>query len=152
MSPTAGRVDPYMAGNFVVAIGNAEPTPVSEVLGLEAAIDVVEYRNGNLVDNTPTKLAGLNRFSNVTLKRGFTQDTSLWTWFNNATNGNLVRNTVSITLRDQADNPVWVWQLKNAWPCKWTGPTLVANSSEVAIEALEICHEGIELALPGTGG
>jgi len=152
MSPTPSRVDPYMVGSFLVSIGNAQPIPVSEVLGLEGAIDVVEYRTGNLTDNSPTKLAGLNRFSNVTLKRGLTQDTSLWTWFHNASTGSLVRETVTITLRDQGENAVWVWQLVNAWPCKWTGPTLVANSSDVALESLEICHEGIELVSTYTGG
>ncbi len=135
-----------MAGNFLVSIGNTEPTSFSEVLGLEGSIDVVEYRNGNMTENTPTKLAGLNRFSNVTLKRGLTQDATLWAWFNNAATGNLMREPVTITLLDQADNPVLVWRLKNAWPCKWIGPVLVANSSDVAIETLEIAHEGIQLA------
>lgn len=145
MSP-ATRTDPFMAGNFLVSIGDTEPTAFSEVLGLEGSIDVVEYRNGNMTENTPTKLAGLNRYSNVTLKRGLTQDATLWAWFNNAVTGNLMRETVTITLRDQSDNPVLVWRLKNAWPCKWAGPVLVANSSDVAIETLEIAHEGIQLA------
>ncbi len=148
MSP-ATRTDPYMAQNFLVAIGDAQPTPVSEVQGLEAAIDVVEYRNGNLVENSPIKLAGLNRYSNVTLKRGLTQDQTLWDWMKSCLGGDLVRQTVLITLRDQQDNPVLVWRLNNAWPCKWTGPTLCAKSNEVAIESLEICHEGIELVSPG---
>lgn len=148
MSP-ATRTDPYMAQNFLVVIGGAQPTPVSEVLGLEAAIDVVEYRNGSLVANTTTKLAGLNRYANVTLKRGLTQDQTLWDWMKSGLGGVLVRQHVVITLRDQADNPVLVWRLINAWPCKWTGPTLSAKSSEVAIESLEICHEGIELVSSG---
>jgi phage tail-like protein len=152
MTPAASRVDPYMAGDFLVTIGDTQPTPVSEVLGLEGSIDVVEYRNGNDAENTPIKLAGLNRFPNVTLKRGLTSDTSLWTWFHNASTGNLVRQTVTITLKDQADNIAWAWELKNAWPCRWTGPSLVANTSEVAIESLEICHEGIVVASPSTGG
>ena len=148
MSPAA-RTDPYMAQNFLVVIGDGEPTAVSEVLGLEAAIDVVEYRTGNLADNSPTKLAGLNRYANVTLRRGLTQDLTLWSWMNSGLGGALVRQTVAITLRDQQDNPVLVWQLKNAWACKWTGPMLSAKSSEVAIESLEICHEGIELVSAG---
>ncbi len=148
MSP-ANRTDPYMAQNFLVAIGGAQPAAFSEVQGLEAAIDVVEYRNGNLVENSPIKLAGLNRYANVTLKRGLTQDQTLWDWMKSGLAGDLVRQTVVITLRDQQDNPVLVWQLKNAWPCKWTGPALSAKSSEVAIESLEICHEGIELVSSG---
>jgi len=53
---------------------------------------------------------------------------------------------VLITLLDQADNAVLVWRLRNAWPCKWTGPVLNAGSSDVAIEQLELCHEGLEIA------
>ncbi|MGO9336163.1 MAG: phage tail protein [Terracidiphilus sp.] len=148
MSP-ATRIDPYLAGNFLVKIEGLTATAFSEVLGLEAAIDVVDYRTGDLKENTPQKLPGLNRYPNVTLKRGLTGDLSLWNWIESALQGTLVRTGVTITLLDQSDNPVLTWQLKNAWPCRWTGPSLIANSSEVAIETLEICHEGLELVVPG---
>lgn len=139
------RVDPYLAGNFRVEIEGVTTASFSEVLGLEASIDVIDYREGNQTENSVRKLAGLHKYSNITLKRGFTVDTSLWNWINNVLTGNLVRTTVAITLLDAADNPVWTWTLKNAWPCRWTGPSLVASSSEVAIETLEICHEGLAL-------
>jgi phage tail-like protein len=95
------------------------------------------------------KLPGLNRYTNVTLKRGLTADLSLWNWIKSALQGTVVRASVAIILLDQSDNPVLTWQLKNAWPCRWSGPSLVAGSSEVAIETLEICHEGLELVNPG---
>jgi phage tail-like protein len=137
MSPTA-RVDPFLSGNFLVEISGITASAFSEVSGLEASIDVIDYRTGDSAENTPQKLPGLNRYSHVTLKRGFTSDISLWNWINSALTGSVVRATVQITLRDQADNPVWIWQLKNAWPCRWSGPVLVANSTDVAIETLEI--------------
>lgn len=147
--PAATRIDPFLAGNFLVEIEGVVAGSFCEVSGLEAAVEVVEYRSGDQKENSPQKLPGLNRFSNITLKRGLTADFSLWNWFNNVLAGTMVRTTVAITLLDQVDNPVWIWRLKNAWPCRWSGPVLCANSSEVAIEALEICHEGLESVSPG---
>jgi phage tail-like protein len=146
MSPT--RIDPLQAGNFLVSIQGITASVFSEVSGLEASIEVVDYRTGDLKENTAQKLPGLNRYSNITLKRGLTQDLSLWAWIDNALKGTLNRASISITLLDHADNPVLTWELKNAWPCRWSGPALVANSGEVAIETLEICHEGLELVAP----
>ena len=51
----------------------------------------------------------------------------------------------TITLLDESRQPVMVWKFHRAWPCKWSGPSLNAKSNEVAIESLEICHEGLEL-------
>jgi len=147
MTPT--RVDPYLVGNFRVEIDGVTATSFTEVVGLEAALDVVDYRTGDSPELSVRKLPGLRKYTNITLKRGFTQDTSLWNWINNALTGNLVRANVTILLLDQADNPVLVWRLSNAWPCKWTGPTLVAQSCDVAIESLESCHEGLELTAGG---
>jgi phage tail-like protein len=148
MSPTA-RTDPFQAGNFLVNIEGIPATSFSEVSGLEADIEVVDYRAGNLGGNTVQKLPGLSRYANLTLKRGLTADLSLWNWINSALQGTLVRASVAIILLDQSDKPVLTWRLKNAWPCRWSGPSLVANTSEVAIETLEICHEGFELVNPG---
>lgn len=143
MTPT--RVDPYLAGNFRVEIQGITTSSFSEVIGLEAALEVVDYRTGDSTELSVRKLPGLRKYTNITLKRGFTQDTSLWNWMNQALTGNVVRANISIVLLDQLDNPVLTWNLFNAWPCKWTGPTLVAQSSEVAIESLEICYENLGL-------
>ena len=150
MSP-ATRTDPYLAGNFQVNILLGGETLIaaaqsfSEIAGLEAAIDVVGYRTGDLNGNTVQKSPGLNRYPNVTLKRGLTSDSSLWSWIQGVLSGNLQRATVLISLRDQAGSPELVFRLSNAWPCKWTGPLLIADSSEVAIETLEICYEGLDI-------
>lgn len=143
MSPTSTY--PFLSGNFLVVIDGVAATSFSEVSGLEAEIEVVDYRTGDTKQNAVRKLPGLNKFTNITLKRGLTLDLSLWNWINSALQGNVQRVAVTITLLDQADNPQLRWNLTNAWPCKWTGPLLSAGSSEVAIETLEICHEGLEL-------
>ncbi len=140
--------NPFPSGNFRVEIQGITAASFSEVCGLEASIDVIDYRAGDSRVNTDRKLPGLNKFTNITLKRGITQDTSLWDWFNSGLAGNVFRADMIIILLDQADNPVVLWRVRNAWPCKWVGPQLTAKCSDVAIETLEICHEGLELAIP----
>jgi phage tail-like protein len=138
--------NPYTCGNFRVEIDGIAASSFSEVSGLEATIDVIEYRAGDDKLYTERKLPGLHKYTNITLKRGFTQDTSLWNWINNAMTGNLTRANMAIILLDQTDNPVMTWNVRNAWPCKWTGPVLSAKCGEVAIETLEITHEGLDLS------
>jgi phage tail-like protein len=137
------RIDPYLSRNFRVEIDNIPAAAFSEVLGLEATIDVVEYRTGTDAPDSVRKLPGLTKYPNITLKRGFTQDLSLWTWMHNNITGDLDRRNVGIILLDQAGNEVIRWTLSNAWPCKWTGPKLHAECSEVAIETLELCYESL---------
>ncbi len=146
MSP-ATRTDPYLNGNFLVEIDGIQTTSFMEVSGLEASIDVIEYRSGDSAPPAVQKLPGLHKFTNITLKRGLTQDLSLWSWMQNFFDGNVQRVTVVIVLLDQARNPVWRWTLFNAWPCKWSGPVLNAECDDVAIETLEICYERFEAAL-----
>ena len=145
-APPSGRNDPFTVGNFRVEIQGITASSFSEVRGLEVSIDVVDYRPGDAKLNTEQKLPGLHKVSDITLKRGLTRDLSLWNWINNALNGNITRAPVVITLLDQADNAVLSWRLRNAWPRKWCGPVLNAGSSEVAIEELELAHEGLELS------
>ena len=72
MSP-ATRIDPYLAGNFLVEIDGVTTASFTEVSGLEASIDVIDYRNGDSKLDSVQKLPGLNKFTNVTLKRGMVQ-------------------------------------------------------------------------------
>lgn len=140
------RNDPFTCGNFQVEIQGISASSFSEVRGLEVSIDVVEYRAGDAKLNTEQKLPGLYKVTDVTLKRGLTRDLALWNWITNAMAGNVNRADVLIRLLDQSENPVLTWKLRNAWPCKWNGPVLNAGCSDVAIEELVLCHEGLELS------
>jgi phage tail-like protein len=143
MSPV--RTDPYPAFNFLVEIDGIGKGVFSEVSGLDSSIDVIEYRTGGSKENTVRKLPGLRKYTNITLKRGYTPDLSLWNWHQSVAQGNLRRANVTVTLLDEQRNPVLVWKLRNAWPCKYEGPLLNAKTSGIAIETLELCHEGMEL-------
>lgn len=138
------REDPYGAFNFLVEIDGVDVAGFSEVSGLESETDIIEYRTGDEV-GTVRKLAGLSKNHNVTLKRGVTDSTELWDWRKSVIDGQLERRSVSIVLLDHSRSEVARWNLYEAWPCRWEGPEFNAKTSEVAVESIEICHEGIEL-------
>ena len=144
------RDDPYPALGFLVVIagvfddGQSFRGSFSEVSGLEVSIQSIEYRTGS-EDITVRKLPGLKKFSNIVLKRGVIGDLSFWTWIKSVLDGQVQRVDGTITLLDEKRQPVLQWKFRRGWPCRWTGPTLQANGHEVAIETLEICHEGLEL-------
>jgi phage tail-like protein len=145
------RNDPYPAYNFEVTIvgisddGTAVKGSFWEVSGLGVEIGVIEYRTGSEKVATPRKLPGLHKFPNITLKRGVIGDLTFWNWLVAAMNGQVVRADGTIVLLDEQRNPVMTWKFHRAWPCKWEGPRLNAKSNEVAIETLELCHEGLEM-------
>ncbi len=144
------REDPYAGHNFEIIIngisddGRAVKGSFAEVSGLEGAQDPIEYRNGS-EDITVRKIQGLKKFTNITLKRGVIGDLALWNWILEGMNGTVHRTEGSIVLLDEARNEVMRWNFKRAWPCKWTGPGLNAKNNEIAMETLEICHEGLSI-------
>jgi phage tail-like protein len=138
------RVDPLRHFNFVVEIDNVPVAGFAEVSGLSSETDVIAYREGS--DFGIRYLPGLTRYSRIVLKRGLTVDRTLWDWRRTVVEGRTERRTVTITLLAHDRTPVLRWVVSEAWPAKWEGPTLIARSSEVAIEALELVHEGFDLA------
>jgi phage tail-like protein len=143
------REDPYTEFNFQISIeglaGDGPQAGFSEVSGLGVTIETIEYRTGNEPESTVRKLPGLKKFSDVTLKRGVVGDLSFWEWIRTAMDGQVERRTVQIRLLDEAREPVLAWRLRRAWPCRYEGPGLRAGNSDVALETLVICHEGLEL-------
>lgn len=143
--PASRRVDPYGAFRFLVEIDGIVAAGFSECSGLTAEIDIIEYREGG-DPTTARKIPGLRKYTSIVLKRGLTNDKSLWNWFKNVLDGNVQRANGSIVLLDASGNEVARWNFHNGWPSKWEGPTLNAKANEVAIETLEISHEGFESA------
>jgi phage tail-like protein len=138
------NTDPYASFNFLLEIDGITRAGFSECTGLNAESNVIEYREGNEAI-TPRKLPGLNKFGNVTLKRGITQDADMFNWHKAVMDGDIVRDeSMSIVVLDEKRQEVVRWNLRNAWPSKWMGPDFKANANEIAIEALEISHEGVE--------
>ena len=133
---------PHGKFRYKVEIDGLEAGGFSEVTGFDASIDVIEYREGDMVQ-TAMKIPGLKKYGNITLKQGLADSTVLYDWIITGVNGAVDRKTITITLMDEEEAPAASWQVINAWPMKYSAPDFNATSSEVAIESLEIVHEGM---------
>ena len=136
--------DPYRGFKFKVQIDGITKAGFREVSGLDAGTDAVDYRDGD--GTTMRKLAGLQKFSNITLKRGITTDQDLWKWRQDIIDGNIQksRKDGQIFLLDELGQDAAEWTFSQGWPTKWTGPAFNATANEVAIDTLEIAHEGLK--------
>ena len=136
------RTDPYRGYNFKVEIDGITRGGFREASGLDSSQDPIEYREG--VDSlTSKKLPGLNKYSNISLKWGVTDDAELWEWRKKSIDGTVERKNGSIVLYNDAGEEKIRWNFIEGWPTKWTGPSFNATGNEVAIETLEIAHEGV---------
>lgn len=119
-----------------------------EVSGLDVQSEEIKYRKGDSNVFSPVKMPGLKKYSNVTMKKGiFKGDNKFWDWFKQISMNTIARKTVIISLLDEGGKPAMVWTLSNAWPTKITGTDMKSEGNEVAIETIEIAHEGLEISL-----
>jgi phage tail-like protein len=142
---TAERRDPYRTFNFQLEIDGVPLGAFSEVSGLTAEGDAVDYREGTDLQPNVRKLTGLRKYTNITLKRGYTQDQSLWRWYGNIVNGQADRRNVTIVLMNEARQPVVRWHAENAWVNKIEAPSFKAAGNEIAMESVELVHEGLTI-------
>ncbi len=139
---------PYGAFNFLVSIEGSDSHAVqagfSEVSGLSMEVQVIEYRAGNNRSNTPVKIPGLTKYAPVTLKRGLIGSLDLFEWITqSADSGRSGQRNITIELLNEDNDTVFTWKLLNAWVSNYTTGDLNANSSEIAIETVEVVHEGL---------
>ena len=121
----------------------------SEVTGLTQENQAIEYRDGAFMEYSSIKMPGLRKFSNITLKRGVIKaDNDFFKWLSTIKLNTVERRDLTISLLDEAHNPVMTWRALNAFPVKVEGPQLKASGNEVAIEAIELAHEGLEVQNP----
>jgi phage tail-like protein len=172
----SGRVDPLLGYNFQVSITDSQPAAssalagisisltgsqatagFSEISDLEATMDVESYDAGG-VNGGALKFPGRVKWSNLVFKRGVVaqrpiSDTSdFWTWLQTFLDGQGVRKDGVITLMDESGAPALAWSWRRGLPLKWTGATMNAQQSQVAIEQLEIAHEGLTMVTGGSVG
>ncbi|ACE84585.1 phage tail protein [Cellvibrio japonicus] len=118
-----------------------------EVSGLDIQSEEIKYRAGDSKQFSVVKMPGMMKFGNVTMKKGvFKGDNKFWDWLNQIKMNTIKRVPVTISLLDETSAPTMVWTLANAWPTKITSTDLKAEGNEVAIESIEIVHEGLTIA------
>jgi phage tail-like protein len=137
------RKDPLRSLRFRLEIDGIQQAGFDEVSGLDGSTEAVDDREGN----EPThvrKLRGLARQGNLTLKRGVTGSLVLSTWRQQIVDGDIVRKNVAIVVIDEAGNAQARFEVLDAWPTRYDPLTLDPKGNEVAIEALELVHEGVK--------
>ena len=121
----------------------------TEVTGLNVDTQPIEYREGSSLEYHKIKMPGMQKFDNITLKRGlFKADNEFYKWWNTVSLNTIERRDIIISLLDESHQPVFVWKIKNAWPVKVSGTDLKADGNEVAIESIELAHEGLVMETP----
>ncbi len=142
--PLAERHDPYMSFHFLLEIENLIKGGFTKMSGLQVETEIEDFREGGENDFIHT-LPTATKYQNVILERGVI-DHALWDWHRKVRNGNIERKTVWVVILDQQGNEAVRWSFKQAWPIRWQGPELKADSNTVAVESIELVHQGIEKA------
>ena len=131
---------------FTVETDSLSEATFQEVSGLDTEAQPIEYRHGNSPIFSTIKMPGLVKVSNITLKKGiFVNDNKFYDWYAKIKMNTILRETVVISLLDETGAPKMVWTLSNAWPTKVTGTDLKSDGNEVAVETLELAHEGLTI-------
>lgn len=140
---TARMPDPFLSFRFSVSIDGLRVGGFSEVSGLELTTTTHDYAEGGLNDYV-LKFAGPVTQANIVLKRGIV-DRSLWDWFADLLRGKVTYRNGSINVLDPTgQQPEMRVDFLNAFPAKWTGPSLDASQGKVAVETLELAHQGLD--------
>jgi phage tail-like protein len=136
------RPDPYVAFNFLVEIDSLLVGGFSEVSGLQVETELHDYREGGLNEYVH-KLAGPTRYpQNLVLKHGITYVDTLWAWHQEVVHGRCRRHNLTIYLLNAARSAAIWWNVREAYPCRWSGPDLRADQAAVAFESIELVHRG----------
>jgi len=137
------RKDPYFGYNFAVELDGITRMGFKGCTGLDSSTTSTKYREGTDTSLAQRELPALLNHSAITLTRGITDDHALWDWRNDIAQGKGTRHDISIVLRNDVGEEKVRWNLKNAFPTKWSGPSFDAAADAVAIETLELTHEGV---------
>lgn len=138
---TGERKSPLTSFHFLVEIDGLVVGGFSEITGLQTETEMEEYREGGLNEYVH-KFPKFSKYPNLILKRGISDSTVLWDWYRKVVAGSTERKNGSIILLDHAGNEKWRWNFFQAFPLKWIGPDLKADSNTIAVESIELAHNG----------
>lgn len=135
---------PLSKFHFQVDWGSEHRVGFTEVSGLAVETELIEYREGSSLEFSKVKMPGMQKYGNITLKRGvFHQDNDFYDWWNSVQLNIIERRTVTISMLNSDHEALVTWTVNNAWPVKVDHGDLKADGNEVSIETLELAHEGI---------
>ena len=141
--PTGEKIYPYTSFRFKIEINGIIVAQVSDVSGLQVETETEPYEEGGengFIHQLPKR----TKFQNIILKRGITDLEEMWKWHQEVVIGKFERKNGAIILMDVTGQERWRWNFSEAFPVKWTGPDLKADSNTVAFETIELAHHGIE--------
>ena len=145
----ANDKEAYVPIYFTLKIGGAEAAGFFKgATGFDNESETAEIKRSLATGKTDIIKAPSNqKWSDIELKRGVDQDKTLWNWRKMINDGKLkdARKDCTITMLDYMGQPVVTYSIINAWPKKYTGVGLKADSNEVAVEGITLCHEGFEI-------
>jgi phage tail-like protein len=137
------RKDPYRNFRFRLEIDGITQAGFSEVTGFDSTVEPTDYREGS--DPTHVrKLTGLTKYGPVSLKWGVTDSTELHDWHEQIIDGTILRKNLAIVIMDELGASKARWEISEAWPSKYHAADLNAKGNDVAIETMEIVHEGVK--------
>jgi phage tail-like protein len=137
------ELDPYGGFRFRVEILGLQVGGFTQVSGLDREVQTEDFREGGVNDYSH-KLAGVTKYSNLTLRRGIADATQLWQWHQDVVDGKIERRQVNVVLIDAAGKETWRWVFDKAYPVKWSGAELNSSNSAVLVESVEFAHSGIK--------
>lgn len=137
------KEDPYLSFRFLLEVDGLIKGGFSQASGLEIEVETEDYQEGG-VNEFVHKLLKSTKGPNLVLKRGITDCEKLWQWHQDIVNGKIERKKVRLIILDYEGNEKVHWEFKEAHPVKWIGPEFSGDSNAVAIEILELVHQGIQ--------
>jgi phage tail-like protein len=139
------RKDPWRNSRFKLEIGSVIKAQFSEITVPDSSTDVIEYREGDDLHTNTRKIPGLTKYSNVVLKRGTTDNKQINDWYQKVVEGRIreARTDFAIILLDELGIEAARWDFNGGWPTKYDPSDLNAKGNDIAIETLEIAHEGM---------
>lgn len=139
------RRDPYTNARFKLQIGGIQQAAFVECAIADTTTDPIEYRVGT-DPGSMRKQAGLTKYGNITLKWGLSDSKELWDWRKKIIDGKVeeARQNGSIIVLDEQGNETGIqWNFVKGWPSKYDPADFNAKGNDIAIETLEITHEGL---------
>lgn len=129
---------------FYVEIDSIPHAVFTEVSGLQMEMETMDYAEGGN-NSFVHRLPGRIKVGNLTLKRGMTSSNEFLNWYSQAMQGQIVRRNLSVVMYNSLGKELMRWNFLNAYPVKWTGPQFAASGNTLAVETMELAHEGVRV-------